>query len=243
MKALNHNHLIKRISSVCNHKQTGLHEPVFTNDEIKSVNKSLHSSMVSTSGGMVHEFEKNVKKYVNSKHCIATINGTAALHISLLIVGVKKDDEVLVPPFSFVSTANSILYCNAIPHFIDVNKNNLGVDTEKLYLYLKSICKKKKGISYNKKTGNVIRAIMPVHVFGHAVEMKKLMDSKTLPDTNSDCESCNDLSAGKHISKLEDLSLQIESLLTLATTAKKSEIKNLKKKINDLEKEKEKLNN
>ncbi len=175
MKTLNHNHLIKKISSVCNFKKTGLHEPVFSNDDIKSVNKSLYSSMVSSSAGMVQVFEKNIKRYVKSNYCIATINGTAALHVSLLIVGVKKNDEVLVPPFSFVSTANSILYCNAIPHFIDINKKNLGIDVEKLELYLKSICKKKNGICYNKNTGNVIRAIIPVHVFGHAVEMKKLI--------------------------------------------------------------------
>ena len=70
-------------------------------------------------------------------------------------MGVKKNDEVLVPPFSFVSTANSILYCNAIPHFVDINSDNLGIDTKKLNSYLKSICKKKNGVTYNKKSGNI----------------------------------------------------------------------------------------
>ena len=175
METLNYHQLLKKISIVCNHKKTGLHEPIFSSDDIKSVNQSLYSSLVSSSAGMVSEFERNLKKYVKSKYCIATINGTAALHISLLIVGVKKNDEVLVPPFSFVSTANSILYCNAIPHFVDINTDNLGIDTKKLNSYLKSICKKKNGVTYNKKTGNIIRAIIPVHVFGHAVDMKKLI--------------------------------------------------------------------
>ena len=143
METLNYHQLLKKISIVCNHKKTGLHEPIFSSDDIKSVNQSLYSSLVSSSAGMVSEFERNLKKYVKSKYCIATINGTAALHISLLIVGVKKNDEVLVPPFSFVSTANSILYCNAIPHFVDINTDNLGIDTKKLNSYLKSICKKK----------------------------------------------------------------------------------------------------
>ena len=131
--------------------------------------------MVSTTGGVVDKFEKKLKNFVKSKHCIATINGTSALHISLLLVGVKRNDEVLVPPFSFVATANSILYCDAIPHFVDINEKNLGIDPDKLYKYLKSICKKQNGYSVNKKTGNIIRAIMPVHVFGHPADIEKIV--------------------------------------------------------------------
>ncbi len=175
MKTKDLNNLVNKIYKICNFKKTGLHEPVFSQEEIKSLKKSIQSTMVSTTGGVVDKFEKKLKNFVKSKHCIATINGTSALHISLLLVGVKRNDEVLVPPFSFVATANSILYCDAIPHFVDINEKNLGIDPDKLYKYLKSICKKQNGYSVNKKTGNIIRAIMPVHVFGHPADIEKIV--------------------------------------------------------------------
>ena len=123
--------------------------------------------MVSTTGGLIDSFEKKIKNFTKAKYCVATVNGTSALHIGLKLVGVNANDEVLVPSFSFVSTANSILYCGANPHFVDIEESSLGIDGHKLYIYLKSLT--------NKKTGRIIKAIMPVHVFGHAVNMKNII--------------------------------------------------------------------
>ena len=175
MKSQDINDLINKISVICKHKKTGLHEPLFSKKEIKLVSKSIKSSMVSTTGGLVDNFEKKIQNFTRAKYCIATINGTSALHIALKLVGVDANDEVLVPSFSFVSTANSILYCNAIPHFVDIEERSLGIDGDKLYIYLKSITKKRGQYSINKKTGRIIKAIMPVHVFGHSVNMKSII--------------------------------------------------------------------
>ena len=140
------NNLINTISKICKYKKTGLHEPIFSKKEIQFVNKSIKSTMVSTTGGAINAFEKKIKNFTKSKYCVATINGTSALHIGLKLVGVNTNDEVLVPSFSFVSTANSILYCGAIPHFVDIDEKTLGIDGHNLYEYLKSLTKKKKWI-------------------------------------------------------------------------------------------------
>ena len=98
-----------------------------------------------------------------------------SLHIALRTLNVEKDDEVLLPSFNFIAAANAILYCNAIPHFIDIDETNLFVDEIKLEKYLSKICKVKKNKTYNKYTNRIIKAAIPMYTFGHAGNVPKVI--------------------------------------------------------------------
>ena len=109
-----------------------LHEPRFIGNEKKYLNECIDSTFVSSVGAFVDLFEKKMSEITGAKHCIAVVNGANALHLSLLLAGVKKDDEVLTQPLTFIATANAISYCNATPHFVDVDKETLGLSPSKL---------------------------------------------------------------------------------------------------------------
>ena len=115
-----------------------LHEPIIDRSDQKQLIKVLKSGYVSSVGKDVLKFEKKLSQITKSKFVIPTINGTSALHIALKVIGVRSQDEVLVPSLSFVAPVNAILYNNAIPHFIDSEINHFGVDTKKLENYLES---------------------------------------------------------------------------------------------------------
>ena len=116
-------------------KKSGLHEPRFDKSDIREVSKCIKSSFVSTYGKYVSKFEKSLRRYTKSKYVVATNTGTSALHIALKLVGVKKDTNVLLPTLSFVATANSIIYNNAIPIFMDSSENTFCLDELKLENY------------------------------------------------------------------------------------------------------------
>ncbi len=176
---INKNYYVKKFYSslikVLKHKNKNfvLHEPVLDNSDKLSVSRCLKSKMVSTAGSFTKKFEEELKKFTNSKYIVSVISGTSALHLSIIASGIKKNEEVLIPSMTFVATGNSVLYNNSIPHFVDINEN-LSVDFEKLEKYLKKITILKNGKCYNKKTKRYIRAIMPMHTFGHICDVKKL---------------------------------------------------------------------
>ena len=116
-----------------------LHDPSINNSDLISVNKALKSRQISTYGNFTNIFEKKIKKYTKSNYVVATINGTSAIHISLILAGVKQDDEVLLSTLGFVSSVNAVSYLKAKPHFVDCDEATLGVDPVKLDLYLKKI--------------------------------------------------------------------------------------------------------
>ena len=124
----------------------------------------MKSGFVSTAGKDIKKFENKIKKVIKSKYVVSTINGTSAIHIGLKILGVKYNDEVLMPSISFVAPANAILYNGAIPHFIDSELDHFGLDSGKLEKYLKKSTIIKKNLCINKKTKRIIRAIVVVHV-------------------------------------------------------------------------------
>ena len=114
-----------------------LHEPYFSGNEISYLEDCVRSTFVSSVGKYVDKFEADLCSFTGSKYAIAVVNGTAALHISLKLAGVKDGMEVLIPSLTFVATGNAVKYCNAIPHFIDSELETLGVDPVKLESYLK----------------------------------------------------------------------------------------------------------
>jgi perosamine synthetase len=118
---------------------------------------------------MLHDF-------TGAAHAVATINGTAALHICLQLVGVQRGDEVLIPTLTFIATANAVSYTGATPHFVDSEARTLGVDATKLEAYLREIAEIRDDSCRNRRTGAVIRALMPMHTFGHPVDLDAVIE-------------------------------------------------------------------
>jgi perosamine synthetase len=153
-----------------------LHEPLIDNSDIKSVLQNLKSGFVSSVGNDIKKFEDLICEFTKAQYSVALVNGTSALHVSLVACGIKENDEILVPSLTFVGSANAIKYSGAIPHFVDSEKDNFGIDYHKLYNYLESntiICN---NTCINKITGRKVTGIMPVHVFGMIGEMDKLLE-------------------------------------------------------------------
>lgn len=145
-----------------------LHVPYFFGNEKKYLNECIDTGFVSSVGEFVNRFEEMMREYTGSKYAIAAVNGTAALHAALHLIGTGINDEVLTQPLTFVATANAIAYCKAEPVFIDVQKETLGLDPDKLAEYVKKNGERKRGGEvYNRKTGRRISACLPVHIFGH----------------------------------------------------------------------------
>ncbi|MES2218867.1 MAG: LegC family aminotransferase [Pseudomonadota bacterium] len=157
-----------------NDKAIALHEPNFTGNEWQYVKECLDTGWVSSVGKYVDRFEQDLADFTGAKHVIATVNGTAALHVSYLLAGVMRNDEVLVPSLTFVATVNAIAYCGAIPHFIDAEAKHLGIDPETLALYLRDISTKVGNTTVNRLTGRPIRALCVMHTLGHPVDLDAL---------------------------------------------------------------------
>ncbi len=152
-----------------------LHEPDLNKSDSVYLKDCINQNAVSAAGKFIQKFENKILNLTKAKCVISTNSGTSALHISCILMNVKENDEVLVPAFTFVATANAIKYCGAIPHFIDIEENHFGVNVNKLDNYLKEISIKKGNFCFNKKTGRKIKAIMPVHVFGHFMKINELI--------------------------------------------------------------------
>lgn len=128
-------------------------------------------------GGYVDRFEEMVSAYVGTKYAVATANGTSALHVSLLTCGVKPGDEVIVPTITFIAPVNTVRYCGAEPIFMDCEPETLCLDVQKVEDFIHRECEQRKeGYTYNKKTKRRIKAIIPVHVFGHPTDMDPLVE-------------------------------------------------------------------
>ena len=170
-----HTKIVNIVKKILGKGRHPLHEPYFCGNEWNYVKKTLDENYVSSIGSFVNKFEDQIKKFTKSKYVIPVVNGTEALHLSLVACGVKSNDEVLLPTITFVGTANSIIYSGAIPHFIDSEFETLGIDPLKLEKYLKKITIKKGKFYFNKKTKRRIKAIMPVHVFGNICKIDKIL--------------------------------------------------------------------
>lgn len=159
-----------------NHGTVGLHEPCFMGKEWDYVKDCLDTGWVSSVGKYVDRFEQQLADYLGVKRAVAVVNGTAALHICLLLAGVEPGDEVLMPALTFVATANAVSYCGATPHFVDSEMGTLGLDPHKLADYLSEIAYLKDGCCINKGTDRRITAVVPMHTFGHPVDLEPLAE-------------------------------------------------------------------
>lgn len=167
--------IIVAIRSVVGPRPAVLHEPRFAGNEWAYLKECLDSTFVSSVGKFVDRFEAELAAYTGAKHAIAVMNGTAALHVAMLLAGVQPDDEVLIPALTFVATACAVRYCGASPHFIDSDERTLGVNFEALRDHLQSTTEMRAGQCINRRTGRIIRALVPMHVFGHPMDIEGAM--------------------------------------------------------------------
>jgi aminotransferase in exopolysaccharide biosynthesis len=167
--------VLDAIRDVVGPGRLALHEPSFDGNEWLYVKDCLDSTFVSSVGKFVDQFENELATYTGAKYAISVVNGTAALQIALKLAGVQAGDEVLVPALTFVATVNAVTYGNAIPHFVDSEEGTLGIDTFKLREYLQRNTSQQSGRCINKFTGRIIRALVPMHTFGHPSDIDGLL--------------------------------------------------------------------
>lgn len=167
--------VISAIRSVVGEGTFALHEPSFSVLEQKYLIDCLNSGYVSSVGAYVDKFERLIAEYTGVRHVIATVNGTSALHLALLGVGVSKQDEVLMPSLTFAATANAVIYCGAYPIFVDSSPLNFNIDLIILEEWLKTNTTLEDSHLININSGRRIKAIIPMHTFGHSCEMDLLL--------------------------------------------------------------------
>jgi len=153
-----------------------LHRPVFEGNERVYLEECIETNFVSSVGAKVTEFEEMIAEFTNSKFAVATVNGTAALHTSIQLAGVKHGDEVITQSLTFVATCNAIAYCGASPIFVDVDLDTMGLSPNALEKFLNENAVHKKGELINKKTNKRIAGCVPMHTFGFPCRIKEISD-------------------------------------------------------------------
>lgn len=157
-------------------ESVSLHEPLFAGNEWTYVKECLDTGWVSSVGAFVDRLEADLAAYTGVKRAVAVVNGTAALHVCLMLAGVESGDEVLIPALTFIATANAVTYCGAVPHFVDSEERTLGLDPVRLADYLSETAELRDGGCYNRTTGRRIKAVVPMHTFGHPVDLDPLVE-------------------------------------------------------------------
>lgn len=178
-----------------------LHEPKFIGNEKTYLNDCIDSTFVSSVGKYVDRFEQEFAAKVGSKYAIATVNATAALHISLILAGVESQDEVITQALTFIATCNAVRYCGATPIFVDVDLDTLGLSPVSLKTFLTSNCTIINNQCKNTTTGKIIKACVPMHTFGHPCridEIKTICEEWHIALVEDAAESLGSLYKDKH---------------------------------------------
>jgi len=162
------------LKKVFRNKKLSLHEPLFTGKEWKLIKSVIQQRNVSALGEEKKKFLKILKYITKSKYIILVSSGTAALYVSLKMLGIKKNDEVLIPNLNYIASTNAIISLGAIPHLIDTEKNTYGPDAKKLNIYLEKNTKIVNGKCVNLKTRNRIIGIVPTYIFGNAYDIDSI---------------------------------------------------------------------
>lgn len=153
-----------------------LHVPIFRGNEKKYLNECIDSTFVSSVGKFVDRFEEMMVDYTGTRKAVVCVNGTNALHMAFMLVGIERNDEVLTQALTFVATCNAISYIGAHPVFIDVDKDTMGLSPNAMEFWLKENAEIKNKICYNKRTSRRIKACVPMHTFGHPVHLDELIE-------------------------------------------------------------------
>lgn len=153
-----------------------LHVPTFRGNEKKYLEECIDSTFVSSVGKFVDKFEEMITDYTGTTKAVVCVNGTNALHMALMLVGVERDDEVITQALTFIATCNAISYIGAHPVFIDVDKDTMGLSPFALESWLTENAEIKGDSCFNKRTGRRIKACVPMHTFGHPVHLDELVE-------------------------------------------------------------------
>jgi len=178
-----------------------LHEPEFRGNEWAYVKECIDTGWVSSVGKFVDTFEAKLCEVTGARHAVAVVNGTAALQIALHLAGVGEGDEVFTPALTFVGTANAVVHCGGVPHFVDSSAATLGMDPAALDKHLGAIAERTAGGWRNKATGRRLAAILPMHAFGHPVDLDALAQVAArygLPIVEDAAESIGSTYKGRH---------------------------------------------
>jgi len=167
--------VVSRLRAVLGDGTFALHEPRFGGREQEYVQDCIASTFVSSVGAYVNRFEAELAAFTGAKRAVAVVNGTAALQVAMQLVGVEDNDEVIVPALTFVATANAVRYLRAIPHFADSSEERLGLDPDALRDWLNHCAELTDGGCRNRQTGRRIRALVPMHTFGHPCDLDGLV--------------------------------------------------------------------
>jgi perosamine synthetase len=182
-------------------KTVPLHEPEFAGREWEYVKDCIDTGWVSSAGSYVDRFERDLANYTGAKHVVAVVNGTAALHLCLKLVGVEPGDEVVIPALTFVATANAVSYCGAVPHLADVSMPALGLDPDKLDHCLGEVLETRGGRRVNRRSERPVSAVIAMHTFGHPAEIERLTEvcaRHGLPLVEDAAESLGSMWRGRH---------------------------------------------
>ena len=178
-----------------------LHRPVFEGNERNYLVDCIDSNFVSSVGAKVAEFEGKVAKFTGSKYAIATVNGTAALHIAIELAGVKPGDEVISQALTFIATCNAISYAGAKPLFVDVDIDTMGLSPEALKRFLGEHAEKRASGTFNKTSGKRISACVPMHTFGlpcRIAEITQICADWDIALIEDAAESLGSYAGGRH---------------------------------------------
>ncbi|MEQ8715198.1 MAG: LegC family aminotransferase [Cyclobacteriaceae bacterium] len=181
-----------------------LHEPRFQGNERKYVLDAIDSTYVSSVGRYVDDFEVKLAEYTGAKHAVAMVNGTAALHLALLLAGVKREDEVLTQALTFVATANAISYAGAKPTFVDVDRDTMGLSADAIESYLKTNVVLRSNQAFNRHSGRRVAACVPMHTFGlpcRVERLKEICDEWHIPIVEDAAESLGSYINSTHTGK------------------------------------------
>ncbi len=193
--------ILEAVHSVIGSGPAVLHEPEFGGRESHFLQDCLASTFVSTVGAYVPQLEQALIDYTGARCAVAVVNGTVALRVALTLAGVEPGDEVLAPALTFVGTANAICHAGAVPHFVDSSDITLGVDPVALDAHLRHVGRRDGHALRNRVTGRRIAAIVPVHVYGHPVDMARLAPVCSefgVTIVEDAAESLGSFSAGRH---------------------------------------------
>lgn len=182
-------------------ERAALHEPSFTGNELAYVSDCVRSGWVSSVGSYVDRFERDLASYTGARYAVAVVNGTSALHMALLLADVRPDDEVLVPALSFVASANAVRHAGAWPHFLDSEITTLGLSAAAMRAHLTEVSVMRQGVCFNMRTGRRIAAVVPMHTFGHPVnmpEVNRVAEDYGIPVVEDAAESLGSTLGGKH---------------------------------------------
>lgn len=175
--------------------------PVFIGNEKKYLNECIDTTFVSSVGKFVDRFEEETAEYTGAKRAVVCVSGTNALHMSLMLAGVQRDDEVLTQALTFIATCNALSYIGAHPVFIDVDRDTMGLSPVAVREWLAKNSEQKNGECYNKNTGRRVKACVPMHTFGHPVHLEELVEVLNeyhIELVEDAAESIGSLYKGKH---------------------------------------------